>query len=344
MLESPDHQNAHRPTMESNRLASLAPGRFSVAPMLDRTDRHCRFFLRQLSRRALLYTEMVTTNALFHGKGDYLAYNDAEHPLALQLGGSNPDVLARAAKTAQERGYDEINLNVGCPSSRVQHNCLGACLMAEKDRVAACVSAMNEAVSLPITVKTRLGIDEQDSYSFLCEFIDTVSTSGGCQTFIIHARKAWLKGLLPKENRKIPPLNYGRVYQLKRDFPSLRLMINGGITTLKQARAHLQHLDGVMIGRAAYNNPSILLRLDSELFGTPDPLPNQASAIDAMLPYIEKELYRGTVLSRITRHMHGLFQGLPGARQWRRYLRENAHYPSADTNVLIKALSYVQHN
>ena len=343
MLENRAYQNSQPPTLTLAGSSSLAPGRFSVAPMLDWTDRHCRFFLRQLSRRALLYTEMVTTGALLFGKGDYLAYHDAEHPLALQLGGSEPDALARCAKMAQERGYDEINLNVGCPSDRVQNGRFGACLMAEKERVAACIAAMREAVTLPITVKTRIGIDEQDSYAFLCEFIDTVATRGGCETFIIHARKAWLNGLSPKENREIPPLDYDRVYQLKRDFPALRLMINGGIKTLRDAHEHLQKLDGVMMGREAYQNPGILARVDSELFGDADPLPNQAAVIDATLPYIERELSRGAVLGHITRHMLGLFQGMPGARQWRRYLSEHAHRPGAGADVVIKALSCVQH-
>lgn len=343
MLENRAYQNSQPPTLTLAGSSSLAPGRFSVAPMLDWTDRHCRFFLRQLSRRALLYTEMVTTGALLFGKGDYLAYHDAEHPLALQLGDSEPDALARCAKMAQERGYDEINLNVGCPSDRVQNGRFGACLMAEKDRVAACIAAMREAVTLPITVKTRIGIDEQDSYAFLCEFIDTVATRGGCETFIIHARKAWLNGLSPKENREIPPLDYDRVYQLKRDFPALRLMINGGIKTLHEAHGHLQKLDGVMMGREAYQNPGILARVDSELFGDADPLPNRAAVIDAMLPYIERELSRGGALGHITRHMLGLFQGMPGARQWRRYLSEHAHRPDAGADVVIKALSCVQH-
>lgn len=343
MLENRSNQNVNPSTMASAGLVLTAPGRFSVAPMLDWTDRHCRFFLRQLSRRTLLYTEMITTSALLHGKGDYLAYNDTEHPLTLQLGGNEPNTLARCAKMAQARGYDEVNLNVGCPSDRVQNGRFGAFLMAEKGRVAACIAAMREAVSLPITVKTRIGIDDQDSYAFLCEFIDTVSARGGCQTFIIHARKAWLSGLSPKENREIPPLDYNRVYQLKQDFPSLLLMINGGITTLHDTREHLQRLDGVMIGREAYQNPGILARVDSELFGETDPLPNQAAVIDAMLPYIERELSCGTALGHITRHMLGLFQGMPGARQWRRYLSEHAHRPGAGAEVLMKALSYVQY-
>lgn len=343
MHENKESSNPCQSSVNSGVTPKYSFSRFSVAPMLDWTDRHCRFFLRQLSRRTLLYTEMVTTCALLHGKGDYLAYNDAEHPLALQLGGSEPGALARCAKMAQARGYDEVNLNVGCPSDRVQNGRFGACLMADKDRVAACIAAMREAVSLPITVKTRIGIDEQDSYAFLCEFIDTVAARGGCQTFIIHARKAWLSGLSPRENREIPPLDYDRVYQLKRDFPSLRLMINGGITTLHATREHLQRLDGVMMGREAYQNPGILARVDSELFGEADPLPNQAAVIDAMLPYIERELSCGTALGHITRHMLGLFQGMPGARQWRRYLSEHAHRSGAGAEVLIKALSCVQH-
>lgn len=327
----------------STGLESPSPGsRFSVAPMLNWTDRHCRFFLRQLSRHALLYTEMITSGALLHGKGDYLAYNDAEHPLALQLGGNEPDALACCAKMAQARGYDEVNLNVGCPSNHVQNGRFGACLMAEKDRVATCIAAMREAVSLPITVKTRIGIDNQDSYFFLCEFIDTVATRGGCQTFIIHARKAWLNGLSAKENREIPPLDYDRVYQLKRDFPSLQFIINGGITTLHDARKHLQRFDNVMMGREAYQNPGILIRVDSELFGKADPLPNETAVINAMLPYIERELSCGTILWHITRHMFGLFQGKPGARQWRRYLSEHIYRPGAGPDVLIKALSCIQ--
>ncbi len=301
------------------------------------------FFFRQLSRHALLYTEMVTTGALLFGESDYLAYHEAEHPLALQLGGREPDALARCAKLAQERCYDEINLNVGCPSNKAGNGYFGACLMAEKEQVAACVTAMREVVTLPITVKTRIGIDEQDSYAFLCEFIDTVATCGGCKTFIIHARKAWLNTLSPKENREIPPLNYDCVYQLKRDFPGLRLMLNGGIKTLHDAHKHLQKLDGVMMGREVYQNPSILMRIDSELFGDVDPLPDQAAVIDTMLPYIEHELSRGTVLSHITRHMLGLFQGMPGARQWRHYLSKYTHHPGAGIDVVIKALSHIRH-
>ncbi len=315
--------------------------RFSVAPMLDWTDRHCRYLLRLLTRHTLLYTEMVTTGALLHGKGDYLAYNEAEHPLALQLGGSDPQALAACARMAEQRGYDEINLNVGCPSDRVQNGLFGACLMAQPLRVAECIAAMRAEVSIPVTVKTRIGIDEQDSYEFLCEFIDRVSNDGGCDTFIIHARKAWLSGLSPKENREIPPLDYARVYQLKRDYPELTITINGGIKTLDEAAAHLVYLDGVMVGREAYQNPGILARVDSTLFGQPDPMTDMASVVEAMLPYIEHELKQGAALGHITRHMLGLFQGIPGARQWRRYLSENAHRPDAGSEVLRQALKKV---
>ncbi|WP_413736138.1 tRNA dihydrouridine(20/20a) synthase DusA [Sodalis sp. RH21] len=317
----------------------ITPQRLSVAPMLDWTDRHCRYFLRLLTRHTLMYTEMVTTGALLHGKGDYLAFNEAEHPLALQLGGSEPDALAQCARMAEQRGYDEINLNVGCPSDRVQNGRFGACLMAERQRVAECIDAMRSAVSIPVTVKTRIGIDDRDSYAFLCEFIQTVAERGGCDTFIIHARKAWLSGLSPKENREIPPLDYERVYQLKRDFPGLTLAINGGIKNLAEAQRHLQCVDGVMIGREAYQNPGILAQADSRIFGKTDPYSDMTAVVCAMLPYIEQELARGTYLGHITRHMLGLFQGIPGARQWRRYLSENAHKPGAGITVVEQALA-----
>ncbi|MBO8135543.1 tRNA dihydrouridine(20/20a) synthase DusA [Dickeya fangzhongdai] len=315
--------------------------RFSVAPMLDWTDRHCRYFHRLLSHNALLYTEMVTTGAILHGKGDYLAYSEEEHPLALQLGGSDPAALAQCAALAEQRGYDEINLNVGCPSDRVQNGRFGACLMAEAQLVADCVKAMRERVDIPVTVKTRIGIDDQDSYEFLCDFIRTVSEQGGCDTFIVHARKAWLSGLSPKENREIPPLDYPRVYQLKRDFPSLTLAINGGVKTLAEAQQHLQHVDGVMVGREAYQNPGMLAQVDSELFGADSIAPDQADVVRAMYPYIERELSGGASLGHITRHMLGLFQGVPGVRQWRRYLSENAHKPGADAAVVERALALV---
>lgn len=320
---------------------AFAAHRFSIAPMLDWTDRHCRYFLRLLSRETLLYTEMVTTGAIIHGKGDYLAYSDEEHPVALQLGGSDPAQLAHCAKLAEARGYDEINLNVGCPSERVQNGMFGACLMGNAQLVADCIKAMRDVVSIPVTVKTRIGIDDQDSYEFLCQFIDTVSGKGECETFIIHARKAWLSGLSPKENREIPPLDYPRVYQLKRDFPHLTMSINGGIKSLAEAKAHLEHMDGVMVGREAYQNPGILAAVDREIFGVARDDVDPVVVVRAMYPYIERELSSGAYLGHITRHMLGLFQGVPGARQWRRYLSENAHKVGADINVLEQALKLV---
>jgi tRNA-dihydrouridine synthase A len=328
-----------------NMLASTATAvypahRFSVAPMLDWTDKHCRHFHRLLTRNALLYTEMVTTGAIIHGKGDYLAFGEQEHPVALQLGGSNPADLAHCARLAEQRGYDEVNLNVGCPSDRVQNGMFGACLMGQAALVADCIKAMRDVVSIPVTVKTRIGIDDQDSYAFLCDFIQQVSENGGCDTFIIHARKAWLSGLSPKENREIPPLDYPRVYQLKQDFSHLTMSINGGIKSLQDAQQHLQHMDGVMVGREAYQNPSLLLAVDQQIFSA-EPTQSAVEAIRALYPYIEQQLSQGTYLGHITRHILGLFQGITGARQWRRHLSENAHKPGAGLEVVEKALSFV---
>ncbi|WP_241618429.1 tRNA dihydrouridine(20/20a) synthase DusA [Rosenbergiella epipactidis] len=334
-------KNCPQELTSPNSQVSFPSNRFSVAPMLDWTDRHCRYFLRQLTQHTLLYTEMVTTGAIIHGKGDYLAYSEEEHPVCLQLGGSDPHDLAHAARLAEARGYDEINLNVGCPSDRVQNGRFGACLMADAALVADGIKAMKDAVSIPVTVKTRIGIDEQDSYAFLCEFINTVAEQGQCDTFIIHARKAWLSGLSPKQNREIPPLDYPRVYQLKQDFPQLTLAINGGIKTIDEAKEHLTHLDGVMIGREAYQNPGLLVEIDRQLFGATTPSVDCVAAVEAMYPYIEKELAQGTYLGHITRHMLGLFQGIPGSRQWRRHLSEHAHKAGADVTVLEQALAKV---
>lgn len=309
---------------------------FSIAPMLDWTDRHYRYFARLMSSEILLYTEMVTTGAIIHGKGDYLAYNQQEHPLALQLGGSNSADLATCAKIAAERGYDEINLNVGCPSDRVQSGRFGACLMAEPQLVAECVDAMRSVVDIPVTVKTRIGIDDQDSYEFLTTFIDQVSAAG-CDTFIVHARKAWLQGLSPKENREIPELDYQRVYRLKGDYPQLTISINGGVKTLEECAEHLQHLDGVMVGREAYQNPYILAQVDQLLCGINKPVLSRDEVLDRMLPYIEKHLQQGGRLNHITRHMTGLYQGEAGSRAWRRYLSENAHKQGAGIEVIHQA-------
>jgi len=315
--------------------------RLSVAPMLDWTDRHCRYFLRLLSRRTLLYTEMVTTGAIIHGDAErHLRFDAAEHPVALQLGGSVPQELAHCTRIAEEYGYDEVNLNVGCPSDRVQSGLFGACLMASPQLVADCIKAMLDVVSIPVTVKHRIGIDEMDSYSQLCDFVGSVAESG-CSCFIIHARKAWLQGLSPKENRDKPPLHYETVYRIKQDFPDLEIVINGGIKTLDEAGEHLQQVDGVMIGRAIYHDPWILADADRSIFGGQNPLSGRLDVIDNITPYIESEIARGTRLHHITRHMIGLFNGVPGARRWRRYLSENACRENADIRVLLQAAAEI---
>ncbi|WP_287602798.1 tRNA dihydrouridine(20/20a) synthase DusA [Thiothrix sp.] len=315
--------------------------KFCIAPMLDWTDRHCRFFHRLLTKEAILYTEMVTTGAILYGDpARQLRFNSQEHPVALQLGGSEPQELAQCARIAQDYGYDEINLNVGCPSERVQKGAFGACLMAEPQLIAECVSAMQAAVAIPITVKNRIGIDDQEDYTDLHHFIDTVSQAG-CQTFIIHARKAWLKGLSPKENREIPPLRYDLVYQIKQAFPALEIIINGGITTLEQCQQHLQHVDGVMVGREAYHNPWLLAQVDPLLYGTPAPLESRQAALLAMLPYVQAQLDAGVPLGHISRHLLGLFQGMPGARAFRRLISENAHKPDAGVKLLRDALAKI---
>ncbi len=309
--------------------------------MLDWTDRHCRFFLRLLSRHVRLYTEMVTTGAVLRGdRQRLLGYDPAEHPLALQLGGSDPADLAQCAQIAADWGYDEVNLNVGCPSDRVQSGRFGACLMAEPELVAECVAAMRAATPLPVTVKTRIGIDQRDSYAELADFIGQVA-AGGCATFIIHARKAWLHGLSPKENREIPPLRYEVAYQLKRDFPHLTLILNGGLTTLDQAAEQLRKVDGVMIGRAAYDNPYLLADADQRFFDSSAPRLSRRQVVEALLPYLERQLRQDTPLHCITRHILGLFQGVPGARAWRRTLSEQAHQPGAGVEVVEKALRQV---
>jgi len=315
---------------------------FAVAPMLDWTDRHERYFLRLLSRHALLYTEMVNTGAILHGDRErFLAFNPAEHPLALQLGGSDPQALQSCARIAEDYGYDEVNLNVGCPSERVQSGAFGACLMAEPQLVADCVAAMQSAVRIPVTVKHRIGIDERDSFEELCEFVETL-IAAGCQVFIVHARKAWLKGLSPKENREIPPLQYDTVYKLKSLYPQQQFIINGGFKTLQEAGQQLQHVDGVMMGREVYHNPYILAQVDELFFQDHHPLVSRHQVLQQFLPYVEQELSRGTRLHAMTRHILGLFQGLPGARAWRRHLSEHATRPGAGIDVLLQAAANVQ--
>ena len=308
--------------------------------MMDWTDRHCRFFLRQISPGARLYTEMLTAAAVLHGDtGRLLAFDPAEHPVALQLGGSDPDSMADAARAGAAAGYDEININVGCPSDRVQSGAFGACLMAEPERVADCVSSMRSAVNVPVTVKTRIGIDDQDSESFFRRFVETVADAG-CDTFIVHARKAILEGLSPKENRNVPPLNYARVYSLKQDRPELCIVLNGGISSVAECRTHLEKVDAVMLGRQAYQNPWILAELEQQLSGDASGL-ERRDVVAAMLPYIERQIAAGAQLKHITRHMLGLFAGQPGARAWRRYISENAHRPGAGTEVLVQALGEI---
>jgi tRNA-dihydrouridine synthase A len=310
----------------------------SVAPMMDWTDRHCRYFMRLLSPSVFLYTEMVTAAAIHHGDADrFLRFNNEEHPLALQLGGSEPDWMASATRKASEYGYDEININVGCPSDKVQSGQFGACLMATPDTVAQCYRAMQGVTDTPITVKTRIGIDDNDSYEFLVAFVEPL-IAAGCRKFVVHARIAILDGLSPKENRTVPPLNHDRVYRLKRDHPDVEIIINGGLASTGQVDSVLQHVDGAMIGRQAYHQPYFLAELEHH-FDPEFPLPDRHKIVDQMLPYIDSVLGDGESLGRVTRHMLGLFAGRPGARAWRRHISENAYRQNAGTEVLINALN-----
>ncbi|MFT6909168.1 MAG: tRNA-dihydrouridine synthase A [Oleiphilaceae bacterium] len=324
---------------ESRINANLTVSRkFCVAPMMDWTDRHYRYFARLISKEAVLYSEMVTTGALIHGDKDrHLQYSLEEHPVVLQLGGSNPAELAQCATLAEEYGYKEVNLNVGCPSDRVQNNMIGACLMGHADLVKTCLSAMSDACSLPITIKHRIGIDELDSYEFLSDFVGTVKESG-CKTFIVHARKAHLQGLSPKQNREIPPLIYDYVYSLKKDHPTTEIIINGGIKTIEESLSHLQYVDGVMIGREAYQNPWLLADVDSMIYAKKANSLSRHDVIRQLYPYIEDQLSKGQKLSYITRHILGIFSGRPGGKRFRRYLSENAHKENANISTLEEAL------
>jgi tRNA-dihydrouridine synthase A len=315
--------------------------RFCIAPMMEWTDRHCRVFHRLLSRRARLYTEMVTANAILHGPRERLiGFDPREQPVAIQLGGSKPAALAEAARIAQDFGYAEVNLNVGCPSDRVKSGAFGACLMREPDLVGECVTAMNRAVKVPVTVKCRLGVDDQDPREALFTLADKV-IAAGADALIVHARMAWLKGLSPRENREIPPLDYALVHALKREYARVPIIINGGIASLEDARAQLDHVDGVMMGRAAYQNPEILLGVDPVLFGEPARFADARAALEAYLPYVKSQLERGVPLAAMTRHLLGLFAGQPGARGFRRVLATEAVKVGANLDVIARALAEI---
>ena len=341
MQQAGDH-NPVNVTGRSGPTSGSTPWRFSVAPMMDWTDRHCRYYHRQLTRHALLYTEMITADAVIHGdRQKLLGFDPAEHPVALQLGGSDPNRLGMAARIGADFGYDEINLNVGCPSDRVQEGRFGACLMAEPDLVARCFAAMRDACDVPVTVKCRIGIDDQDSEADLERFISAVA-SAGCTTFIVHARKAWLQGLSPKENRDVPPLDYNRVYRLKTAHPGLTIIINGGIRSLDEAEAHLDRVDGVMLGRAAYQTPYILADVDSRLFGASEPPVTRREAVEKLVPYLERHLARGGKLNNVTRHVLGLYHGEPGGRLFRRHLSGPEVRDGAGLEPLMRALAAVE--
>ena len=333
--------------MTLETIPAQVPGRrLSVAPMMDWTDRHCRVFHRQITKHTWLYTEMVTTGALVYGDVErHLRYDDIEHPVALQLGGSEPADLAKSAKLGQEWGYDEINLNCGCPSERVQKGAFGACLMNEPQLVADCVKAMRDAVTIDVTVKHRIGIDKNEEYGFVRDFVGTIADAG-CRTFIVHARNAILKGLSPKENREIPPLRYDVAYQLKRDFPELEILINGGIKTNDEIALHLQHVDGVMLGREAYHNPFLMADWDAHFYGDDAPAKTRAEVLAAMVPYIADQLARygqyGLKLNSVTRHMLGLTAGLPGARAFRQMLSDPKQLAKADPQLVLEAAAGIR--
>jgi len=323
--------------MTAAPLSTASPWRLSVAPMMDWTDRHCRYFHRLLTRRTRLYTEMVTTGALLHGDvARHLDFDAQEHPVALQLGGSEPEDLARAARLGERWGYDEINLNCGCPSERVQRGAFGACLMAEPHTVADGVKAMRDAVSVPVTVKHRIGIDQDEAYGFVRDFVGTVAEAG-CSVFMVHARNAWLKGLSPKENREVPPLRYETVYRLKRDFPALTIGLNGGVDDEAQIAAHLAHIDGVMVGREAYHNPWTLAQWDERFFGDTVWRPERAAVEAAMVDYMERRVAAGEPWSRVARHMLGLWNGLPGARRWRQVWSDHRLKDAPPRDVAARA-------
>jgi tRNA-dihydrouridine synthase A len=313
-----------------------------IAPMMEWTDRHYRYLVRLMTKHTRLYTEMVTSGALIHGDRErFLKFNESEHPIALQLGGSEPGEMAQSAKWGEQAGYDEININVGCPSDRVQAGRFGVCLMREPNQVANCIDAMREQVNVPITVKCRIGVDNDDSYEFLTKFVDSVADAG-CETLVVHARKAWLKGLNPKQNREIPELDYERVYTLKKDYPKLNIVINGGVDSIQQVKEHLQFIDGVMIGRQAYKHPELLLKVDQEIYQQGNF--QQVSMNEIMLQYanyVERNMKVGTPLKSMTKHILNVYQGIPGAKLWRRHLSENMHKPGAGVDLIHQGLKLV---
>ncbi len=328
---------------DERRPREAEPGawRFCIAPMMEWTDRHCRFFHRLMTRRARLYTEMVTTGALIHGdRPRHLDFDTAEHPVALQLGGSEPEDLAACARLGERWGYDEINLNCGCPSERVQRGAFGACLMAEPALVRDCVRAMTDAVSIPVTVKHRIGIGRAQSYEFVRDFVGTVA-DGGCATFIVHARNAWLEGLSPKRNREVPPLRYEVAHRLKRDFPMLTIVLNGGLASIDAVREQVRHVDGAMLGREPYHHPWLLARVDPALFGETPPLGSPFDAIDPMVEYARRHVRGGGRLREVTRHLLGLFNGLPGARRWRQRLSDAQALAANDPELIARAATLV---
>ena len=325
--------------LSSRSATAIAAAPLSIAPMMDRTDRHFRYFMRQITRHTLLYTEMVTSNAIIHGDRErLLGFSPEEKPLALQLGGDTPVDLAACARIAAVMGYDEVNLNVGCPSDRVKNGNFGACLMARPQRVANCVAAMRAAVSIPVTVKHRIGIDQRDRYEDMAHFVSVVAQAG-CDRFTVHARKAWLQGLSPKENRTVPPLRYADVHRLKREFPHLFIEINGGLKTLVEAKAQLGAVDAVMIGRAAYDDPYLFAEADRLIFGQSTPVPTRQAIAESMLPYIETWIAKGYKLNKITRHMLQLFLGQPGSRLWRRYLTEQSCHWGVGAEAVQQAIA-----
>ena len=333
-----DRVNQAEPAVGERRGITLP---LSVAPMMDCTDRHYRYMMRQLTRHTLLYTEMVHVGALLHGdKHRFLDFSEVEHPVVLQIGGDDPGQLAECARLAQSWGFDEVNLNIGCPSSRVQSGNFGVCLMAQPKKVARAVAAMRAAVSIPVTVKHRIGIDDLDRYEDMANFVAIVSEAGA-DRFTVHARKAWLQGLSPRENREIPPLRYGDIHRLKREFPHLSIEINGGFESFDQVEEQLEHVDAVMLGRAAYNNPWLFAEADRRFFGSDWAPESRAAVVEAMIPYLEEQCDRGVPLHRMTRHLFPLFAGQRGARAWRRYLTENANQPGARTDVVRRALALV---